>query len=64
LFITNRVIIPLWEIDYSFFPSKYLEQNIMHSSAMYHSSIDPSGCAQLQTYPFNHAKYLQFATNI
>lgn len=38
--------------------SKYLEQNVMHSSTIYASAIDPSGLAVFRTYRFNVSNLL------
>jgi hypothetical protein len=39
--------------------SKYLEQNVRHSSTMYPSAIQPSGAALLRTYDFKCPRLLQ-----
>ena len=36
----------------------HIEQNVRHSSTMYPSASDPSGCTPFLTYPFAVRKYL------
>jgi hypothetical protein len=55
----NKIVDSLLELTPLSPSSKYLEQNVRHSSTMYPSAIQPSGAALLRTYDFKCPRLLQ-----